>query len=359
MDNKNFTLKEISAYITGELEGDPGIVINGVSSLRDANEGDITFLGNPKYESLLDSSKASAIIIAKNMKKKVSRPVIRVENPSLAFSKIISLMCPQEKRFFKGVHQTAVVGKDVVLGKGVSLGPYVVIEDNVRIKDNTIICAGVFIGYNTVIGSDTLIYPNVTIREKAQIGSRVIIHSGTVIGSDGFGFEEVNGAHHKIPQVGIVVVEDDVEIGSCVTIDRARFGKTLIGRGTKVDNLVQIAHNVVIGENSIIVAQAGVSGSSVLGKKVILAGQSGIVGHIELGDNVIVGAQAGVTKSVPKNTFVVGSPAKPHKESKKIFAAWSKLPELVKEFSELKEKVAELSGEKGKSGKTKDAKKRS
>lgn len=357
MDNKSYTLKEITALVGGELEGNSSVVIKGVSSLKDAKEGDITFLGNPKYEFLLDSSKASAIITAKEMRKQVSTPIIRVENPSVAFSKVIALIFPQEKRTSKGVHQTAVIGKDVVLGKDVSLGPCVVIEDNAQIKDNTVICAGAFIGYGTVVGSDTLIYPNVTIRERSVIGNKVIIHSGTVIGSDGFGFEEVNGLHHKIPQVGVVVIEDDVEIGACVTIDRARFGKTLIHRGTKIDNLVQIAHNVVVGENSIIVAQAGISGSSVLGKNVILAGQCGIVGHIELGDNVIVGAQAGVTKSVPKNTFVVGSPAKPHQESKKIFAAWSKLPDLIKEVSELKEQVDKLAGEKGKSGKTKDNKK--
>ena len=357
MDTKSFTLKEISTLIKGELEGDSSVVIKGVSSLKDAKEGDITFLGNPKYEFLLDSSKASAIIAAKDMRKRISKPVIRVENPSLAFSKVISLMFPQEKNFVEGVHPTAVIGHDVVLGKGVSLGPCVVVEDKAQIKDNTIICAGSFIGYGTVIASDTLIYPNVTVRERSVIGSRVIIHSGTVIGSDGFGFEEVNGLHHKIPQVGVVVIEDDVEIGACVTIDRARFGKTLIGRGTKIDNLVQVAHNVVVGENSIIVAQAGISGSSVLGKNVILAGQSGIVGHIELGDNVIVGAQAGVTKSVPKNTFVVGSPARPHKESKKIFAGWTKLPELLKEVAELKERVDRLTEERAKSGKAKDNKK--
>lgn len=359
MENKTFTLREISELVGGKLEGEATIIIKGASGIKEATEGDITFLANPKYEFLLDSSKASAIITSKDMYKRIAKPVIRVDNPSLAFSKVIALMFPQEKKFFKGVHPTAVLGKDVKLGKDVSLGPCVVIEDNVEIKDNAVICAGTFVGYGATVGSSTLLYPNVTIREKTIIGNRVIIHSGTVVGSDGFGFEEINGAHQKIPQVGIVVIEDDVEIGACVTIDRARFGKTLIGRGTKIDNLVQIAHNVIIGENSIIIAQAGISGSSVLGKNVILAGQSGIVGHIELGDNVIVGAQAGVTKSVPKDTFVVGSPARPHNVSKKIFAGWSKLPELIKEFGELKEKLNRLTQERTtKGGKTKDDKKR-
>ena len=354
---KTITLEEINKLVGGQLEGDPTLVIKGVSGMKEAKEGDITFLANPKYEALIDDSKASAIIASKDTQKAISKPVIRVENPSLAFAKVVSFMFQDEKKFAKGVHPTALLGQGVRLGKEVSLGPYAVIEDNAEIKDNTIICAGVFVGYNTIIGSDTLIYPNVTIREKTVIGNRVIIHSGTVIGSDGFGFEEVNGAHQKIPQVGIVVIEDDVEIGACVTIDRARFGKTVIGRGTKIDNLVQVAHNVVIGDNSIIVAQAGISGSSKLGKNVILAGQSGVVGHIELGDNVIVGAQAGVTKSVSKNTFVVGSPAKPHHISKKIFAGWAKLPALIKEVAELKEKLDKFMQERSKSGKSEDDKK--
>ncbi|MCM8782534.1 MAG: UDP-3-O-(3-hydroxymyristoyl)glucosamine N-acyltransferase [Candidatus Omnitrophica bacterium] len=353
---KNLTLKEINNLVGGELEGDPAIIIKGVSGIKEAAEGDITFLANPKYESLINASKASAIITSKKTRKTISKPVIRVDNPSLAFAKVISFMFQDEKKLPKGINPTAILGKGVNLGKDVSLGPYVVIEDDVEIGENAIICAGVFVGHGTKIGSDTLIYPNVTVREKTVIGSRVIIHSGTVIGSDGFGFEEVNGAHYKIPQLGIVVIEDDVEIGACVTIDRARFGKTIIGRGTKIDNLVQIAHNVVIGENSIIVAQAGISGSSRLGKNVILAGQSGIVGHIELGDNVIVGAQAGVTKSVPKNTFVVGSPAKPHNVSKKIFAGWAKLPALIKEVANLRERLDKLMQEETKSGKSENNK---
>lgn len=357
MATKNLTLKEINNLVGGELQGDPAIVIKGVSGIKEAKEGDITFLANSKYESMIADSGASAVITYKNTEKAISKPVIRVENPSLAFAKVVSFMFQDERRLPKGVHPTAILGQGVSLGKGVSLGPHVVLEDNVAINDNTVICAGAFIGYGTKIGSDTLIYPNVTIREKTLIGDRAIIHSGTVIGSDGFGFEEVNGAHYKIPQVGIVVIEDDVEIGACVTIDRARFGKTVIGRGTKIDNLVQIAHNVVVGENSIIVAQAGISGSSVLGKNVILAGQSGVVGHIELGDNVIVGAQAGVTKSVPRNTFVVGSPAKPHHVSKKIFAGWVKLPELIKEVADLKEILDKLMQERAKSGKSEDNKK--
>ena len=194
-------------------------------------------------------------------------------------------------------------------------------------------------GQHTKVGKDCIIYPHVSIRERITVGNRVIIHNGTVIGSDGFGFAKLRGIHHKIPQIGTVVIEDDVEIGANVTIDRARFDKTVIGRGTKIDNLVQIAHNVVIGENSIVVAQTGISGSTVVGKNVTLAGQAGLVGHIRIGDNAIVGAQAGVTKSVPPNSFVSGYPARPHQLAKRINAYIQKLPELFKKMSQLEKKV--------------------
>jgi len=218
----------------------------------------------------------------------------------------------------------------------------VVGEDNVAIGDKSVIHASSFIGHNSTIGSEALIYMHVSIRERIFIGNRVIIHSGTVIGSDGFGFATLRGLHHKIPQIGTVVVEDDVEIGANVTIDRARFDKTIIGRGTKIDNLVQIAHNVTVGENCIIVAQAGVSGSTVLGNNVLLAGQAGLVGHINIGDGAVVAAQAGVTKSIPPNTKVSGYPAKPHETAKKVNACLQRLPQLVEKVKELQKKVEEL-----------------
>ncbi|MFH1847733.1 MAG: UDP-3-O-(3-hydroxymyristoyl)glucosamine N-acyltransferase [Candidatus Omnitrophota bacterium] len=334
-------LKEIAELVDGKIIGDENIVITGVNGIKEAQEGDITFIANPKYESLISSTRASAIIVPDNLGR-ASAALVCTENPSLAFSKVIAFMYPQENTMPSGIHPQSIIGRDVKLGENVALGPYVVVEDGSCIGDNTIICAGSFIGRKTSLGRDCLVYPNVTIREKAQIGDRVIIHSGTVVGSDGFGFAEAGGVHCKIPQVGIVLIEDDVEIGACVSIDRARFGKTRIGRGTKIDNLVQIAHNVTIGEDSIIVSQAGISGSSSLGKRVIMAGQSGVVGHITLGDNVIVGAQAGVTKSVPPNSFVVGSPARPHNEAKKIFAGWNKLPRLIKEVNDIKDRLERL-----------------
>ena len=335
------TLKEIAKLIDGRVVGNGDILISGASGIREASEGDITFLSNPKYSSLMDKTLASAIVTSTDAQK-TTKPVILTDNPSLAFVKIISIFTPKEVEHPKSIDSTALLGKNVTLGRDVAIGAYCVIGDNVVIGDNTIVYAGCYIGHHTKIGSNTLIYPHVSIRERINIGSRVIIHSGTVIGSDGFGFVTIKGAHHKIPQVGTVEIGDDVEIGSNVTIDRARFGKTVIGSGTKIDNLVQIAHNVVIGENSIIVAQAGISGSTTIGKGVTLAGQAGLVGHITVGDGAIVAAQAGVTKSVPANTTVSGYPAKQHEVAKRINACVQNLPKLYNIVNELKKKIEDL-----------------
>jgi UDP-3-O-[3-hydroxymyristoyl] glucosamine N-acyltransferase len=336
------TLKEIAELIDGELVGNALIVITGVSGIKEAREGDITFLANPKYFPLIAQTHASAVITSRDTRA-VPKPIIRTDNPSLAFAKVISSFAvPLKITLPKGIHPTAILGKNVTLGKNVAIGAYTVIEDEVSIGNNTIIYAGCFIGHHTEIGSDTLIYPRVSIRERITVGKRVIIHSGTVVGSDGFGFVTIDGLHHKIPQTGTVQVGDDVEIGANVTIDRARFDKTVIGSGTKIDNLVQIAHNVVIGENSIIVAQVGISGSTIIGRGVTLAGQAGLVGHITVGDGAIVAAQAGVTKSVPPNTTVSGYPAKPHALAKRLNACIQNLPSLYNTIAELKRKIEEL-----------------
>lgn len=345
------TLKEISRLIGGEVVGDENIVITGVSGIKEAREGDITFVANPRYLPFVEKTRASAIIAPRGLEIK-SKPLIRTENPSLVFAKALLILKDIETRHPKGIHPSAILGKNVSLGKDVAIGPYAVLEDNVSVGDKSIIYAGCFLGHDTSVGSNTLIYANVSIRERVTIGNNVIIHSGTVIGSDGFGFAAIDGLHHKIPQVGVVEVQDDVEIGANVTIDRARFDKTVIGRGTKIDNLVQIAHNVVIGENSIIVAQAGISGSTVIGKGVTLAGQAGLVGHITVGDGSIVAAQAGVTKSVPPNTMVSGYPAKPHETAKRVNACIQNLPKLYETIKELKKKIEELGSRID--GKTKD-----
>ncbi|MDD5128663.1 MAG: UDP-3-O-(3-hydroxymyristoyl)glucosamine N-acyltransferase [Candidatus Omnitrophica bacterium] len=335
------TLNEIAKIVDGKVVGNGDILITGVSGIKEAAEGDITFLANPKYGPLMDKTRAAAIITSADAQK-TSKPVILTENPSLAFAKIISMFMPDDAGHPQGIDYTVVMGKNVTLGKDVAIGAYVVIGDNVSIGDNTIIYAGCFIGHHTKVGSNTLIYPHVSIRERISIGNRVIIHSGTVVGSDGFGFATIKGSHHKIPQVGTVEIADDVEIGANVTIDRARFDKTVIGRGTKIDNLVQIAHNVVIGENSLIVAQVGISGSTILGNNVTLAGQAGLVGHITIGDNAIVTAQSGVAKSVPADTMVSGYPARPFMTTQRVNASLQNLPKLFELVKELKKKVEEL-----------------
>ena len=335
------TLNEIARLIDGKVVGDGDILITGVSGIKEAAEGDITFLANPKYSPLMDKTRAAAIITSIDAQK-TSKPVILTENPSLAFAKIISMFMPDDAGHPQGIDYTVVMGKNVTLGKDVAIGPYVVIGDNVVIGDKSIIYAGCFIGHHSKIGNQTLIYPHVSIRERVSIGNRVIIHSGTVIGSDGFGFATIKGSHHKIPQVGTVEIADDVEIGANVTIDRARFDKTVIGRGTKIDNLVQIAHNVVIGENSLIVAQVGISGSTIIGNNVTLAGQAGLVGHITIGDNAIVTAQSGVAKSVPPDTMVSGYPARPFMTNQRVNASLQNLPKLFNLVRELEKKVEDL-----------------
>lgn len=335
------TLKEIAGLIAGDLEGEGATVITGVSGIKEATAGDITFLANPKYYPLLEKTLASAVIVPRDTQTDF-KPIVRVENSSLAFTKVVSLFSPSEIRQPKGIHPSAVLGKNVKLGVDVSVGPCAVVEDEAEIGDRTVIYAGCFIGAQAKVGTDASIYPNVSIRERVTIGSRAIIHSGTVIGSDGFGFVTVEGRHQKIPQTGTVEIGDDVEIGANVSIDRARFGKTVIGSGTKIDNLVQIAHNVVIGENSIIVAQAGISGSTTLGKNVILAGQVGVVGHIHIADNAVIMAQSGVSKSVPENSVMWGYPAKPVNVAKRVNACVQGLPRLYNTIGEMKKKIEEL-----------------
>lgn len=336
------TVGEIAKLVDGEVAGDSSTVITGLSGIKEARVGDITFIANNRYAHLISETKASAVIASYEFISSTKKPIIRAKSPSLAFQKVISLFFPSQTQHFKGIHSTCVIGKNVSLGKEIALGAYVVVEDDVVIADKSVIYPGCFIGHHTSIGESCLIYSNVSIREGTEIGDRVIIHCGAVIGSDGFGFVNVDGKHQKIPQVGTVEIGDDVEIGANVTIDRARFDKTIIASGTKIDNLVQIAHNVVVGENSLIVAQAGVSGSTVIGKNVTLAGQAGLVGHITVGDGAIVAAQAGVTKSVPPNITVSGYPARPHNEARKVNGYIQRLPELYETIAELKKHLEDL-----------------
>lgn len=342
--NNEIRVREIAQLLGGELIGDPDITITGVAGIKEAKSGDITFLSNPRYLPFLDRTQASAVITAKDVDSK-KKTLIRTSNPSMAFTRVVSYFSPVRVRKVAGIHPTAVIHDAACLRPGVSVGPHAVIEEGVVIGERSTVEANTFVGAGSVIGSDTWIYPQVTIRENTRIGNRVIIHSGAVIGSDGFGYETLDGKHAKIPHTGSVCLEDDVEIGANVCVDRGRFQKTWIKQGTKIDNLVQIAHNAVIGENCLVISQAGISGSSELGNNVVVAGQAGIVGHVTLGDGAVVGAGAGVTKSVPAGQTVLGSPARPLAEQKKIFALIAMLPELFKELSEIKKRITVISKE--------------
>jgi len=336
------SLAEIARRVEGNLRGKGDLQIEGVAGLPEAGPGQITFLASPKYRHLLSSTKASAVILPETEPSYPAVSVILHPNPYYAFALVIKLFHPEKPEYAPRIHPSAVIGSDVKLGEKVYVGPYTVIEDKAEIGDNCTILAGCFIGEKTRLKPGAYLYPRVTIYSNCSIGQDVIIHSGSVIGSDGFGFVFEKGKHHKIPQIGNVIIEDEVEIGSNCTIDRAALGSTRIGRGTKLDNLIQIGHSVEIGENSIVVAQVGIGGSTKLGKQVTLAGQAGLIGHINLGDFVTVGAQAGVTKSIPAGTTVSGYPAREHRKAKRIEACLSHLPEYVERIKELEAKITQL-----------------
>ncbi len=334
-------LKRIADYIGGELIGNGEIAIEGINGIKEAKEGELSFILNNRFASLLDETRASCVIVPKAIEK-AQRPIIRTDNPVTSLSKAAELLLPDRIFRPKGIHKTVILEKNGKLGKNVAVGAYCIIEGCVSIGDETVIYPFSYIGKDTKIGKNCTIYPNVTVREGISIGDRVIIHSGTVIGNDGFGYEFIEGAHHKIPQLGTVLIEDDVEIGANVAIDRATLSKTVIGQGTKIDNLVQIAHNITIGKHCVIAAMTGIGGSSRVGNYVTMGGQVGLTDHIELGDNVMVGAQAGVTKSIPANSVLWGTPAKPMKLIKKLNAYFDLLPKLYERVNKLEKKVKDL-----------------
>lgn len=347
--SSSITLQKLAELVGGDLvAGAPDTVITGLNSIVDAGPGDITFLGNTRYLSALKTTRAAAALVSVDLdgaEAPAGLALIRVANPTFAFSSVIRWFGPPSLEFAPGVHSTAVVASSAVFDpQTVSIGPHVVVEDGVTLGEGTILHAGVYIGRGAKLGADCVIHANAVVKDRCVIGNRVIIHSGTVIGTDGFGYELVKGRHQKIEQVGIVQIDDDVEIGSCTTIDRARFGRTWIGEGTKIDNLVQIAHNCVVGKHTIIVAQVGVSGSVRLGEHVTLGGQVGVVGHLELGDNVMVLAKSAVTKSLPAAGAYVGYPARPLMEGRKMMALPARIPDLIDRVRELEKKVAALEG---------------
>lgn len=339
------TLDMVAKAIDGVVIGDGSIEITGVAGIREARDGELTFLANPRYESYLERTCASAIIVAENHRN-LGKPLIENSNPYLAFLKAVRFFQGDEERPAPGIHPTAVVAEDAHVDATAIVGPNAVVESGARIGPRAWIGPGCFIGARASVGAESRFHPNITLREDCVVGERVIIHAGTVIGSDGFGFVRDGEIYRKLPQVGNVVIEDDVELGSCVTIDRATTGTTRVGQGSKIDNLVQIAHNVQIGKNCIIVAQVGISGSTTLGDHVVLAGQVGVVGHIEIGAGAQVGAKSGVSKSIKPGEKLFGYPALPVGQAKRIEATLRHLPELVQTIRALKRRVEELEGKK-------------
>jgi len=342
-------LKELAEFVGGTVIGDGEVEISGVTSIDEAQPGEITFIATSKYLRKLSETKASAVIVSKEVTT-TDKPLICAANPQLAFVKILTLFLAKPYRP-KGIDPSAWISPTAQLGKDLTIYPYVYIGDRCRIEDRVTLYPGVYVGEDSVIGEDSVLHPNVSVYSGSVMGKRVILHSGVVIGADGFGFVKDGKTNVKIPQVGRVIIEDDVEVGANSAIDRAALGQTIIRRGVKIDNLVQVAHNVEIGEDSIIVAQVGIAGSTKIGKNVILAGQVGVVGHIEIGDNVQVGAQSGVGQSLPPDQAFSGSPVMPHREWLRMVTTLPKLSGMRKILTDIEarlKKVEEAISQKGK-----------
>ena len=340
------TVSELAALVGGQLASgaDGSAKISGAAAVAEALPGEVTFFGNPKYLPQLRASNATAALVPIGFTENVPALRIHCENPTLAFSKVIDRFAPPPIHFPPGIHPTAVIAAGVHLGANVSIQPYAVIEEGASIGAGTIIGAHSYIGHAAQIGGDCHIHPRVTIGFRCKLGDRVILHSGVVLGSDGFGFEIQNGRQAKVPQIGIVQIDDDVEIGANSAVDRARFGRTWIGEGTKIDNLVQIAHNVTVGKHCILCGLTGIAGSTKIGDNVTLAGQVGTVGHVVIADGVTVGAQSGVSKALPANQIYMGSPAVPAREWKEQVAQIHNLRKLRARIARL-EQLSDESGQ--------------
>ncbi|MGQ9577936.1 MAG: UDP-3-O-(3-hydroxymyristoyl)glucosamine N-acyltransferase [Candidatus Aminicenantales bacterium] len=333
-------LKELAARLNCTYEGDGEVEIRRVASLETATEGDLSFLSHPRFRRLLSQTRASALILAPDIPVE-GKNVIRSVNPQLSFIQAAELLHPAT-RPIPGIDASAYVSPTATLGEGVTISAGCVIGANVVIGARTIIHPLVVIYPEVTIGEDCEIHAHVSIRERTLVGNRVIIHNGAVIGADGFGYVQTSeGEHRKIPQLGRVVIEDDVEIGANTTIDRAALGETRIGRGTKIDNLVQVAHNVQIGPHSILAGQVGIAGSTKIGQRVIMGGQVGIADHIEIGDRVLIAAKSGVAKDIPPASFMAGIPAVDIREWRKVCVLLSKLEQMFKEVNRLRQMVEE------------------
>ena len=328
------TLEQIAKLSGGKLEGDPETKITGAASLAEATVHEVSFFNNPRYLAQLRKTRAAAVIVPRDFSEQIEAAVIRTPDPAKAFGQVVTKFAPPPIKFAPGIHPSAVIHPRAKLGDHISIQPLVVIEAGARIGSHTVIGAGSYIGHDVVIGDGCMIYPRVTIRERCRLGARVILHSGAVIGADGFGFEMTAEGQQKVPQIGIVQIDDDVEIGANTTIDRARFGRTWIQAGAKIDNLVQVAHNVVVGKDTVIAAQTGIAGSVRIGKRVMIGGQAGIIGHIEIADGTMIGAQTGVSKNLNGGVWWA-TPSVPLKEAK-VQLAW------VRRLGEFFERVRKI-----------------
>jgi UDP-3-O-[3-hydroxymyristoyl] glucosamine N-acyltransferase len=335
-----YTLRELAELVGGSVEGDPTLVITGVAGILEAQSGEITFVAQPKYLRDLKTAKASAVILDRTTA--ADRPAIRVDQPYRAFATLVALFYPRP-RPQPGIMEPVLVGAGVQLGQEVTLFPFVTLSDDVTIGDRVVMYPGVFVGPGSSIGDDTVVYASVTIYDRVTVGRRVIIHAGAVLGSDGFGYVQgADGHHQKVPQAGGVRVEDDVEIGANVCIDRATLGETIIRRGAKIDNLVHIAHNVEVGEDNLLLAQVGISGSCRLGKQVTLAGQVGMIDHVTVGDHATVIAQSGIARDVEPRAILAGTVAMPHQLWRRVQVAIPRLPELLRTVTALEQRLAAL-----------------
>jgi UDP-3-O-[3-hydroxymyristoyl] glucosamine N-acyltransferase len=338
----NFTTAAVAKHLDGEVLGDANLPLTGFAPADRAQGGDLTFAENEEFFARAEQSAAAAIIVSGALTSTTGKVLIRVANARIAFAKVLALFFP-EPALPAGSHPSAVVARTAQVDPGAYIGPNCVIGERAQIAAGTILHAGNYVGDDCKLGAACVLFPNVTLYPRTELGQRVRIHAGTVIGSDGYGYVQDAGTHRKVPQIGNVIVGDDVEIGANVTVDRGALGPTVIGKGTKIDNLVQIAHNVRIGEHCLVISQVGIAGSSKLGNYVILAGQAGVAGHLQIGNQVTVAAQAGVMHNIPDGQTWLGSPAQPDKQTKRQMIAIQHLPELLRRVSKLEKKLGDPS----------------
>jgi len=331
------TTAEIAKLLAGEVLGDANATLTGFAMIDKAKAGDLTFAETPEYFAAAEASAATAIIASKDFASD-KKTVIRVATPRLAFAKALAIFFPEPK-FAAGIHPSAVIAASAQVDPTAHIGPHCTIGERVKIGANCVLQSGNSVGDDSVLGDETNLFPNATIYSRTQIGKRVRIHAGAVIGSDGFGYVFDTSFHRKVPQIGNVIIGDDVEIGANTTVDRAALGSTSIGKGTKIDNLVQVGHNVEIGEHCIFCAQVGISGSTKIGSYTVMAGQAGLAGHLKIGNKVTIGSKSGVMHNIPDGEQWLGIPAQPDKQAKRIMIAMQRLPDLLKKVAAWEKKL--------------------